>query len=78
MEWQDIESDLIIIGVIGIKDPLRDGMREAVKSCNDTGVKVRIITGDNINTAITTSKEAGILESSWEPSDSDYTVMEGR
>lgn len=64
--------------MVGIKDPLRDGIREAVKSCNTAGVQVRMVTGDNKNTAIAIAKEAGILKTSWEPTDDDCTVMEGK
>lgn len=54
--WEEIESDLIIIGMAGIKDPLRDGIQRAVKSCNTAGVRVRMVTGDNKNTAIAIAK----------------------
>lgn len=31
--WEEVKSDLIIIGMVGIKDPLRDGIPKAVKAC---------------------------------------------
>eukprot|EP00919_Chromeraceae_sp_WS-2016_P049732 GHVR01117754.1.p1 GENE.GHVR01117754.1~~GHVR01117754.1.p1 ORF type:complete len:112 (+),score=17.57 GHVR01117754.1:77-412(+) len=64
-EWDDIEKDLIIIGMVGIKDPLRDGIQKAVQACNEGGVRVRMVTGDNKNTAIAIAKEAGILDPEW-------------
>lgn len=64
-EWDEVESDLIIIGMVGIKDPLRDGIKQAVKACHTAGVTVRMVTGDNKNTAIAIAKEAGILDRSW-------------
>lgn len=64
--------------MVGIKDPLRDGIREAVEKCYTAGVKVRMVTGDNKNTAVAIAKEAGILAKDWEPSEGDYTVMEGK
>lgn len=77
--WDDIENDLIIIGMVGIKDPLRDGIRRAVETCHGAGVRVRMVTGDNKNTAIAIAKEAGILPLDWEPSEGiDTTVMEGK
>lgn len=78
--WDDIENDLIIIGMVGIKDPLRDGIKRAVETCHGAGVRVRMVTGDNKNTAIAIAKEAGILAHDWEPStdDVDTTVMEGK
>lgn len=54
--WDDIKKDLTIIGMVGIKDPLRDGIFEAVQACNEGGVRVRMVTGDNKNTAIAIAK----------------------
>lgn len=42
--------------MVGIKDPLRDGIRNAVGICHDAGVIVRMVTGDNKNTAIAIAK----------------------
>jgi P-type Ca2+ transporter type 2C len=42
--------------MVGIKDPLRDGIREAVALCNEGGVTVRMVTGDNKQTAIAIAK----------------------
>ena len=71
---------MIIIGMVGIEDPLRDGIKNAVQACNTAGVRVRMITGDNKNTAIAIAKETGILDSDWTPSYDgvDCTVMEGK
>ncbi|KAJ2037778.1 plasma membrane calcium, partial [Coemansia sp. S16] len=54
-------SDLIWIGVMGIQDPLRPGVHQAVVDCHRAGVIVRMITGDNIETARAIAREAGIL-----------------
>ncbi|XP_020107719.1 calcium-transporting ATPase 3, plasma membrane-type-like isoform X2 [Ananas comosus] len=50
-----------LIAVFGIKDPVRRGVKEAVKTCLAAGIKVRMVTGDNINTAKAIAKECGIL-----------------
>jgi Ca2+-transporting ATPase len=50
-----------LIVVIGIKDPVRPGVKEAVKTCLAAGITVRMVTGDNINTAKAIAKECGIL-----------------
>ncbi|TQD89171.1 hypothetical protein C1H46_025293 [Malus baccata] len=50
-----------LIAVVGIKDPVRPGVREAVKTCLEAGITVRMVTGDNINTAKAIAKECGIL-----------------
>ncbi|XVF40837.1 hypothetical protein PTKIN_Ptkin01aG0148400 [Pterospermum kingtungense] len=55
------EDNYTLIAVIGIKDPVRPGVREAVKTCLAAGITVRMVTGDNINTAKAIARECGIL-----------------
>ncbi|EMS65485.1 Calcium-transporting ATPase 3, plasma membrane-type [Triticum urartu] len=50
-----------LIAVFGIKDPLRPGVREAVRTCHVAGINVRMVTGDNISTAKAIARECGIL-----------------
>ncbi|XP_023731560.1 putative calcium-transporting ATPase 11, plasma membrane-type [Lactuca sativa] len=50
-----------LIAVVGIKDPLRPGVKEAVETCLAAGITVRMVTGDNINTARAIARECGIL-----------------
>uniref|UniRef100_A0A0D9VA28 Calcium-transporting ATPase n=1 Tax=Leersia perrieri TaxID=77586 RepID=A0A0D9VA28_9ORYZ len=50
-----------LIAVFGIKDPLRPGVKEAVATCHAAGINVRMVTGDNINTAKAIARECGIL-----------------
>lgn len=80
MKREDYENELIIIGMVGIKDPLRDGIAEAVEKCRVAGVTVRMVTGDNKETAIAIAKEAGILDKGWKDGNSgeEYEVMEGK
>ncbi|KAI9502179.1 PMCA-type calcium-translocating P-type ATPase [Coemansia spiralis] len=54
-------SDLTWVGLVGIQDPLRPGVRQAVEDCHRAGVIVRMITGDNIETARAIARDAGIL-----------------
>ncbi|KAG1366906.1 calcium-transporting ATPase 10, plasma membrane-type [Cocos nucifera] len=49
------------IGIVGIKDPVRPGVKESVAICRSAGVTVRMVTGDNINTAKAIARECGIL-----------------
>eukprot|EP00262_Sarcandra_glabra_P021498 TRINITY_DN9151_c0_g1_i1.p1 TRINITY_DN9151_c0_g1~~TRINITY_DN9151_c0_g1_i1.p1 ORF type:complete len:552 (-),score=88.78 TRINITY_DN9151_c0_g1_i1:382-1803(-) len=49
------------IAVFGIKDPVRPGVKDAVKTCIAAGITVRMVTGDNIHTAKAIAKECGIL-----------------
>jgi P-type Ca2+ transporter type 2C len=55
-----VHSDMILIGIVGIKDPLRPGVPEAVLDCQKAGVVVRMVTGDNILTAKAIARECGI------------------
>ncbi|RVW16566.1 Calcium-transporting ATPase 4, plasma membrane-type [Vitis vinifera] len=50
-----------LIMVVGIKDPTRPGVKDAVQTCLAAGIAVRMVTGDNINTAKAIAKECGIL-----------------
>ncbi|OMO70754.1 Cation-transporting P-type ATPase [Corchorus olitorius] len=49
------------IGIVGIKDPVRPGVKESVAICRSAGITVRMVTGDNINTAKAIAREIGIL-----------------
>ncbi|KAI4321090.1 hypothetical protein MLD38_034511 [Melastoma candidum] len=49
------------IGIVGIKDPVRPGVKESVAVCKSAGIVVRMVTGDNINTAKAIARECGIL-----------------
>ncbi|XP_052627705.1 calcium-transporting ATPase 2, plasma membrane-type-like [Lactuca sativa] len=50
-----------LIAVVGIKDPLRLGVKEAVEICLAAGITVCMVTGDNINTTRAIAKECGIV-----------------
>ena len=55
------QYDLIFFFFFGIKDSLRDGVKEAVKKCHEASVNVIMVTGDNIVTATAIAKDCGIL-----------------
>ncbi|GJN19142.1 hypothetical protein PR202_gb06383 [Eleusine coracana subsp. coracana] len=61
INWQLPDNDLTLIGIVGMKDPCRPGVREAVELCINAGVKVRMVTGDNLKTARAIALECGIL-----------------
>jgi len=55
------EKDLVLIGFLGIKDPVRPEANQAIRSLKYTGVSTRIITGDNPEIAVSIAKECNIL-----------------
>ena len=61
-EMQDAEKDLIFCGLIGMIDPPREGVKEAVRTCRRAGIKTVMITGDHLQTAKAIAKELGILK----------------
>ncbi|XP_042048073.1 calcium-transporting ATPase 9, plasma membrane-type-like [Salvia splendens] len=75
-QWTLPEDDLVLLAIVGIKDPCRPGVREAVELCTHAGVKVRMVTGDNIQTAKAIALECGILSSNAETG--EPYVMEGK
>ncbi|KAJ3445647.1 calcium-transporting atpase [Anaeramoeba flamelloides] len=69
-EQENVEQELIFIGFVGIMDPLREGVEEAVMECQRAGITVRMVTGDNVGTAKTIARKCGILTE-------DGLVLEG-
>jgi P-type Ca2+ transporter type 2C len=59
-EFEDVFKEMVFLGVVGIQDPLRPGVKEAVAQCKRAGVFVRMVTGDNIGTAKAIAEECGI------------------
>jgi calcium-translocating P-type ATPase len=57
----DDPQELTALGFVGINDPLRPTVREAVRRCQTAGVRVMMITGDHPATARTIAQEAGLL-----------------
>lgn len=60
-ESDTLQTDVVLDAVFGIKDPLRPDVIEAVRQCQAAGIFVRMVTGDNIETAKAIAKECGIL-----------------
>lgn len=69
--WKFPEDNLILAAIVGIKDPCRPGVPEAVARCQQAGVRVRMVTGDNPLTAKAIARECGILTP-------DGIIMEGK
>lgn len=59
--FDDIFNEMTLVGIVGIQDPLRPGVAEAVRECQNAGVFVRMVTGDNVVTAHAIASECGIF-----------------
>jgi Ca2+-transporting ATPase len=58
--FEDIFTEMVLLSIVGIQDPLRAGVTEAVATCQRAGVVVRMVTGDNMITARAIATECGI------------------
>jgi len=58
--FEDVFQDMVFLGVVGIRDPVRLGVKEAVAQCQHAGVCVRMVTGDSVKTAVAVAQECGI------------------
>ena len=57
-----LETGLTGIGIFGLQDPLRPGIKESIELCSTAGIRVIMCTGDNLDTAKAISRNAGIIE----------------
>lgn len=64
--WVNLFGDMTMLAICGLKDPLREGISDAVDDCHNAGITVRMCTGDNLETAIAISKEAHIIDADFE------------
>ena len=73
-----MEKDLTLIAIAGIKDPVRKDVPAAILQCHRSGIRVRMVTGDNSLTAVAIAKEAGILNKDYVVGTGNYEVMDGK
>ncbi|XP_038946572.1 plasma membrane calcium-transporting ATPase 4 isoform X4 [Rattus norvegicus] len=69
----EIFTGLVCIAVVGIEDPVRPEVPDAINKCKRAGITVRMVTGDNVNTARAIATKCGILT----PGD-DFLCLEGK
>ena len=60
-EVDALEEDLVLVGMIGMIDPARPEVRDAVQTCKEAGIRVKMITGDHPATAEAIASELGIV-----------------
>ena len=75
-DWEDEASvlrDFTCICLVGIEDPVRPEVPDAIRKCQTSGVVVRMVTGDNINTATSIAMKCGIVT----PSE-DFLILESK
>src|SRR5262245_37663827 len=58
----DLEAGYVFAGFVGIRDPLRDDVKESLRLCREAGIEFKMITGDNVDTARAIATEAGVLD----------------
>ena len=67
------ERNLIMLAIVGIEDPVRPEVPHSIELCRKAGIVVRMVTGDNLSTALCIARKCGILEHG----DSQFIAMEG-
>lgn len=60
-ERSELEKDLILLGFLGVEDPIRTEVPTAVKKCESAGIDVILITGDHPETAMAVAKKSNII-----------------
>uniref|UniRef100_A0AC35U884 Calcium-transporting ATPase n=1 Tax=Rhabditophanes sp. KR3021 TaxID=114890 RepID=A0AC35U884_9BILA len=70
---EEMNKDFDCLGIFGIQDPVRPEVPSAIETCQRAGITVRMVTGDNINTARAIAMQCGIIK----PGD-DFLIMEGK
>ncbi|MGC2415865.1 MAG: HAD family hydrolase [Stellaceae bacterium] len=58
-----LERDLVFLGPVGLEDPPRPEVPEAIRKCHDAGIKVIMVTGDHPHTAVAIAREIGLVRS---------------
>lgn len=76
VDWENedaVVNDLTAIAIVGIQDPVRSEVPEAIRKCQRAGITVRMVTGDNLATARSIATQCGILK----PGE-DFFAIEGK
>jgi len=60
LDFADLETGLILMGIVGMIDPPREDARQAVHQCQNAGIQVKMITGDHVLTAVAIAQQMSI------------------
>lgn len=77
-KYEDIESGLTLVGLVGIKDPARPEVADSIQKCTDAGIRVIMITGDARDTAVAIAKEINIFSSDGDNNGMPLKAYEGQ
>lgn len=75
-KYDQFESDAVLVGIVAIKDPVREQVKPAIADCQTAGIRVIMITGDSRETAASIAKEVGILSARDDLKQSVFTGAE--
>jgi Ca2+-transporting ATPase len=64
---EDPYANLVLIGVVGLEDPAREGVKDAIDRCRRAGISVIMVTGDHLATASNIAAEVGIVQDTADP-----------
>ncbi|VEU38664.1 unnamed protein product [Pseudo-nitzschia multistriata] len=77
-KYEDIESGLTLVGLVGIKDPARPEVADSIRKCTDAGIRVIMITGDARDTAVAIAKDVNIFDKDSSTDEKPLKAFEGQ
>ncbi len=60
--YESLENDLVLVSLVCISDPIKDGVKESIQICRQAGINVFMITGDHDSTALSVGRDIGLID----------------